>query len=101
MGHAGAVAIPAANRLQERDSFLFLLCLASERVRWGPWMIKSVLVVGAGSAGLMAALALKVKMPQLSVMVLRDPATPVIGVGESTTPNMPEFLFNYLKLGHR
>jgi len=64
-------------------------------------MIQSVLVVGAGSAGLMAALALKRKIPQLSVRILRDPDTPVIGVGESTTPNVPTFLFDFLKLRHR
>jgi len=64
-------------------------------------MIKSVLVVGAGSAGLLAAIALKRKIPQLSVTVLRDPATPVIGVGESTTPSVPSFLFEYLKLNPR
>ena len=64
-------------------------------------MIRSVLVVGAGSAGLMAAIALKRKIPQLTVRVLRDPDTPVIGVGESTTPNVPAFLFDFLRLNHR
>lgn len=64
-------------------------------------MIQSVLVVGAGSAGLMAALAIKRKIPQVTVKVLRDPDTPVIGVGESTTPNVPTFLFDFLKLSHR
>ncbi len=64
-------------------------------------MISSVLVLGAGSAGLLAAVALKRNFPALTVRVLRDPDTPVIGVGESTTPNVPVFLFDFLKLSPR
>lgn len=59
-------------------------------------MIKSVLVFGAGSAGLMAALALKRRLPQLDVRVVRSPDIGVIGVGESTTPQFTSFLFDYL-----
>ena len=64
-------------------------------------VIKSVLVLGAGSAGLMAALAIKRWIPQLKVQVVRDPTIPVIGVGESTTPNVPQFLFEYLRINPR
>lgn len=64
-------------------------------------MISNVLVVGAGSAGLLAAVSLKRSFPELTVRVLRDPDTPVIGVGESTTPNIPQFLFETLKLSPR
>lgn len=49
-------------------------------------MIKNVIVLGAGTAGLMAALALKLKIPQLQIQVVRSPDIGVIGVGESTTP---------------
>jgi tryptophan 7-halogenase len=59
-------------------------------------MIKNVLVFGAGSAGLMAALAVKRKIPQLDVHVVRSPDIGVIGVGESTTPQFSAFLFEYL-----
>src|ERR1700742_517979 len=59
-------------------------------------MIKKVLVLGAGTAGLMAALALKRKIPQLEVQVVRSPDIGVIGVGESTTPQFAQFLFEYL-----
>ena len=59
-------------------------------------MINNVLVFGAGSAGLMAALALKRKLPQLEVHVVRSPDIGVIGVGESTTPQFSAFLFEYL-----
>ncbi len=64
-------------------------------------MIKDLLVVGAGSAGLMAALALKKKIPQLNVRIVRDPDIGVIGVGEGTTPNFPRFLFDYLGISRK
>ncbi|HWB53079.1 MAG TPA: tryptophan 7-halogenase, partial [Tepidisphaeraceae bacterium] len=59
-------------------------------------MINKVIVLGAGTAGLMAALALKRKIPQLQIQVIRSPEISVIGVGESTTPQFPQFLFEYL-----
>jgi len=59
-------------------------------------MIQNVLVLGAGSAGLIAALSIKRKIPQLNVRVIRSPSIGVIGVGEATTPNFPQHLFEYL-----
>ncbi len=59
-------------------------------------MIQRVLVLGSGSAGLIAALSLKIKIPQLQVSIVRDPALGVIGVGEGTTPNFVTHLFEYL-----
>jgi tryptophan halogenase len=64
-------------------------------------MIENVIVLGAGSAGLMAALAIKRWFPQVKVQVVRDPALGVIGVGESTTPNVPTFLFEFLRIDPR
>jgi tryptophan halogenase len=64
-------------------------------------MINDVLVMGAGSAGLFAALTLKRKTPELSVRVVRSPEIGVIGVGESTTPNLPYHLFEFLGLSPR
>ena len=64
-------------------------------------MIQNVLVLGAGSAGLLAALSLKRKIPQLAVRVLRSPEIGVIGVGESTTPAFPSHLFDYLGINRR
>jgi tryptophan 7-halogenase len=61
-------------------------------------MIQNVLVLGAGSAGLIAALTLKRKLPQLRVQVIRSPELGVIGVGEGTTAAFPRHLFDYLKL---
>jgi tryptophan 7-halogenase len=60
--------------------------------------IQTVLVLGAGSAGLMAAITLKRKLPQLEVRVVRSPDIGVIGVGEGTTPAFPGHFFEYLKL---
>lgn len=64
-------------------------------------MIKNVLVLGAGSAGLIAAISLKRKLPQLNVLVVRSPSIGVIGVGESTTPNFPRHLFEYLGISRK
>jgi tryptophan halogenase len=64
-------------------------------------VIQNVLVLGAGSAGLICALALKRKIPQLAVRVVRSPEVGVIGVGESTTPQLPRFLFEYLKISRK
>ncbi|HYE33475.1 MAG TPA: tryptophan halogenase family protein [Methylomirabilota bacterium] len=60
--------------------------------------IQNVLVLGAGSAGLMAALTLKRKLPQLEVTVVRSPDLGIIGVGEGTTVAFPKHFFEYLKL---
>src|SRR5437588_498003 len=64
-------------------------------------MIQNVLVLGAGSAGLIAALSLKRKIPELNVRIVRSPDIGVIGVGEGTTPNFPRHLFDYLGISRR
>src|SRR5688500_16611524 len=64
-------------------------------------MIKNVLVLGAGSAGLIAALSIKKKIPQLNVRVVRSPDIGVIGVGEGTTPNFPRHIFDYLGISRK
>ncbi|MEI7911304.1 MAG: tryptophan halogenase family protein [Verrucomicrobiota bacterium] len=64
-------------------------------------MIQNVLVLGAGSAGLIAAISLKRKIPRLNVRVVRSPSIGVIGVGESTTPNFPRHLFEYLGISRK
>lgn len=60
--------------------------------------IRSVIVLGAGSAGLMTAVTLKRKVPDLEVRVLRSQDIGVIGVGEGTTPSFPRHFFEYLKV---
>jgi tryptophan halogenase len=60
--------------------------------------IRKVLVLGAGSAGLMAALTLKRRLPPLEVQVVRSKDIAVIGVGEATTAAFPRHFFEYLKI---
>ncbi len=61
-------------------------------------MIRRIVVLGGGSAGLIAALTLKRKLPALSVQVIRSPEIGIIGVGEGTTASFPRHFFEYLKL---
>ncbi|MEH2124096.1 tryptophan 7-halogenase [Nostoc sp.] len=60
--------------------------------------IHNVVVFGGGSAGFLSALALKVKMPALNVIVVHSTTIPIIGVGEATTAWIPWFLHKYLEL---
>jgi tryptophan halogenase len=64
-------------------------------------VIKDVLIVGAGSAGLIAGIALRRKLPGLKVRCVRSPEVGVIGVGEATTPNFPKMMFNYLGINRK
>ena len=64
-------------------------------------MIQSLLVLGAGSAGLIAAISLQRKLPQLIVRVVRSPEIGVIGVGEGTTPNFPKHVFEFLGISRK
>ena len=59
-------------------------------------MIRSIVVLGGGSAGLLAALTLKRKIPSLRVEVIFSSRLGVIGVGEGTTPYVPAHLHGYL-----
>ena len=63
-----------------------------------PPAIQNILVLGAGSAGLMVALALRRVMPWLRVRVVRSPEIGIIGVGEGSTPYLRSFLFDFLRL---
>ena len=51
--------------------------------------IKTVAILGGGSAGFMAALTLKRKLPDLQVTVIRSPDIGVIGVGEGIDDLQP------------
>ena len=60
--------------------------------------IQNIAVLGAGSAGLIAALALRRMIPSLRVRVIRSPDIGVIGVGEGSTPYLRSFLLDFLRL---
>src|SRR5688572_26935414 len=60
-------------------------------------MVASVIVLGGGSAGFLAALALKVRLPHLAVRVVRSKEIGVIGVGEGSTVTLTKFLHDYLR----
>ncbi len=61
-------------------------------------MIQKILVLGGGSAGLIAAITLKRILPHLDVSVVRSPEIGIIGVGEGTTPFFPHHLHRFLRL---
>jgi tryptophan halogenase len=60
--------------------------------------IKNVVVLGGGSAGLLAAITLKRHAAALDVTVVRSKEIGVIGVGEGSTVGFPRFLHTYLAI---
>jgi len=60
--------------------------------------VNTILILGGGSAGFLAATTLKKKLPELSVTVIRSKEIGIIGVGEGTTPGVPRHLLGYLNL---
>jgi tryptophan halogenase len=62
-------------------------------------MVQKIIVLGGGSAGFMAAVALKAKLPAIDVLVIRSKDIGIIGVGEGSTLALTRFLHEYLKVG--
>lgn len=60
--------------------------------------VGKVLVLGGGSAGFLAAITIKHRLPQLPVVVVRSKDIGIIGVGEGTTLVLPQHLHDYLKI---
>src|SRR5687767_9462330 len=61
-------------------------------------MINKVLVLGGGSAGFLAAISVKAKFPDLPLTLVRSQDIGIIGVGEGTTTNLPDHLFNFCRI---
>lgn len=59
---------------------------------------RTIGVIGGGTAGYFAALAIKRQFPTVDVTVVESSAVPIIGVGEATTTLMPPFLHTQLGL---
>jgi tryptophan halogenase len=62
-------------------------------------VVNKVIVLGGGSAGFMAAIALKAKLPDLDVLVIRSKELGIIGVGEGSTVALTKYLHEYLRIG--
>lgn len=60
--------------------------------------ISSVIVLGGGTAGFFAALALRARQPHLPITLIRSPDLGTIGVGEGSTPALPAFLHGFLRI---
>ena len=54
--------------------------------------VRTASVIGGGTAGYFAAIALKKRFPRLEVTLVESATIPIIGVGEATTTLMPPFL---------
>ncbi|MDF1751213.1 MAG: tryptophan 7-halogenase [Verrucomicrobiales bacterium] len=61
-------------------------------------LVEKIIVLGGGSAGFLAAITMKKRMPHLNVSVIHSSKIPIIGVGEGTTFTMPQYLHGYLGL---
>ena len=61
-------------------------------------MVNRIIVLGGGSAGFLAAITLKTRLPELQVVVIRSKELGIIGVGEGTTVSVPNYLHGYLKI---
>ena len=64
-------------------------------------MIRKVVILGGGSAGFLAAMALKVKLPQLQVDLIHSKDLGIIGVGEGSTLALTDFLHKYFGISVR
>jgi tryptophan halogenase len=60
--------------------------------------IDRVIVLGGGSAGVLAAMTLRKVVPDLPVTLIRSKDIGIIGVGEGTTVAVPNFLHGFLGL---
>jgi tryptophan halogenase len=58
--------------------------------------IRSIGIIGGGTAGYLTALALRHSRPEIAITLIESSEIPIIGVGEATTPDMVGFLHDRL-----
>jgi hypothetical protein len=71
-------------------------CFGEELIVSDHSVVKSILILGGGSAGLLSAITLKGRLPSMPVTVLRSKDIGIIGVGEGTTVGVTSHLHSYL-----
>ncbi len=63
--------------------------------------IQKIVVLGGGSAGFLAGVAIAQQLPQVELVIVRSTKMGVIGVGEGTIPSVVQFLHRFLNLEMR
>lgn len=63
-------------------------------------MIKNLIIVGGGTAGLISALILKKRFPNLIINIIKSDKIGIIGVGEGSTEHWLEFM-NYCDISFK
>jgi tryptophan halogenase len=64
-------------------------------------MIEHITILGGGSAGFLAALSVKLRLPGKTVRIIRSSDLGIIGVGEGSTKALTLFLHQYLRVDRR
>ncbi len=60
--------------------------------------LNHILVLGGGTAGFLSALSLKRKLPDTKISVLQSSKLGIIGVGEGSLRQLPNFLHDFLEI---
>jgi tryptophan 7-halogenase len=64
-----------------------------------PKRYRSIGILGGGTAGYLAAMAFRQRMPDVDVAIIESKKIPIISVGEATTPDMVKFLHSPQLMG--
>lgn len=94
----GAAARAQLARALELEGFAAELAYSPAPVQH-PECYRTVGILGGGTAGYLAALILRRRIPNLEVTLIESSKIPIISVGEATTPEMVRFLHSPALLG--